>query len=76
MVNPRKNEFVRFNLSITRQQFSALMRLKELTGKATLAETIRSALRLYDVTQTDMAKGKQLILRDPKTGEQAQIIEI
>jgi hypothetical protein len=68
-----KKKLVRFNLSLTRDQFTALMRLKDLTGKATLAETIRSALRLYDVTQTGISEGKQLILKDPKTNGQVRL---
>lgn len=72
----KKKELVRFNLALTRDQFNALMRLKDLTGKGSLAETIRSALRLYDVTQTSMAEGKELIIKDPKTNDQVRLIGI
>jgi hypothetical protein len=40
-------EIVTINLPLTKEGLDALERLRELTGKETIAETIYAALKLY-----------------------------
>jgi hypothetical protein len=42
-------DMTRFAVYLDKEQFQALERLQELCGHETLEQTIRAALRLYDV---------------------------
>lgn len=70
----REKETVRFNLYLPKEAFEALERLQQLTGKRALAETIRSALKLYDVVQQGMEDGKDVMLVDRETKEREKLI--
>lgn len=63
-----KNDVVRFNVYLPREAFEALGRLRKLSGKRSLAETIRSALQLYLVLQEELDEGKEIILEDKEGG--------
>jgi hypothetical protein len=71
-----KSDVVRFNVYLPREAFQALERLRELSGKRSLAETIRSALGLYLIVQEEMGEGKELILenRDGSQREKLRLI--
>jgi len=73
---PSKSDMVRFNLYLPREVYEALEKLKILTGKASLAETIRSALKVYELLQASGESGKDVILRDRKTNEQERLLPV
>lgn len=65
---------VRFNLYLPSKVYEALEKLRVLTGKASLAETIRSALKVYELLQESGASGKGIILKDRKTQKQERLL--
>lgn len=67
-----KNDAVRFNIYLPRKAYEALERLQKMSGKRSLAETIRSALSLYVVIQEELEDGKKLIVEN-KDGEQEKL---
>jgi hypothetical protein len=71
-----KNDMVRFNLYLPREVYDALEKLRVLSGKASLAETIRSALKVYELLQESGASGKDIILRDRKTKMQERLLPV
>jgi hypothetical protein len=71
-----KNDMVRFNLYLPREVYEALEKLRVQTGKASLAETIRSALKVYELLQESGASGKDIILRDRKTQEHERLFPV
>jgi len=42
-----KDEIVRFTIALEKDAYEALVRLRNLTGKKTLSETIIAALKVY-----------------------------
>ena len=60
---------IRFNLYLPRDDYNRLKALQRLTGKLSMAETIRHAIALQSATL-----GKTVILRDRKTGEEERLI--
>jgi hypothetical protein len=71
--NPGR-ETVRFNLYLPKDAYEALERLQELTGKRSLAETIRSALKLYHVVQQGIDEGKDIMLVDRASKEKERLV--
>lgn len=71
-----KADMVRFNLYLPREVYDALEKLRALTGKASLAETIRSALKVYELLQESGKNGKDLILKDRKTKTQERLLPV
>lgn len=63
-----KRDVVRFNVYLPREAYESLERLRKLSGKRSLAETIRSALQLYLVVQEEVDEGKVLFLEDKEGG--------
>lgn len=64
---------VRFNLYLPREVYDALEELRTRTGKGSIAETIRSALKVYDL----LNKGdKEVVVRDPKTKHEERLIPV
>lgn len=59
---------VRLNVYLPPEAYVNLEKLQKLTGKRSLAETIRAALKLYLVIQEEIDEGKDLIFED-KEGE-------
>ena len=70
----KEKEIVRFNLYLPKEAFEALERLQHLTGKRSLAETIRAALKLYDVVQQGIEEGKDVVLVDRQTKEKERLV--
>lgn len=70
----REKDTVRFNLYLPKEAFEALERLQQLAGKRSLAETIRSALKLYHVVQEGIEEGKDVMLVDRETKERERLI--
>jgi hypothetical protein len=68
-----KSEVVRFNVYLPREAYDALERLRQLSGKRSLAETIRSALQLYLVLQEELDGGKEIFLEDKERGEREKL---
>jgi Ribbon-helix-helix protein, copG family len=68
-----KNDVVRFNVYLPREAFEALGRLRKMSGKRSLAETIRSALQLYLVIQEELGDGKEIILENKEGGERERL---
>ncbi len=76
-VQPRvssEKDTVRFNLYLPKEAYEALERLQQLTGKRSLAETIRSALKLYHVVQQGIEDGKDVLLVDRDSKERERLI--
>jgi hypothetical protein len=65
---------VRFNLYLTKEVYDSLERLRVLSGKRSIAETIRSALRLYNVVQEGIDEGKDVMLIDRNTKERDRLV--
>lgn len=58
---------VRFHVYLPRRDYETLERVRRLTGKRSLAETLRAALRVYDVLQEGIRTGKHVVLKDETT---------
>ena len=58
----KEKEVVRFNVNLPKETYNALVQLKDITQKSSLAETFRDALRLYVVLQEGREAGKDLFL--------------
>lgn len=69
-------DVVRFNLYLPKEAFEALAELQKLTGKRSLAETVRAALRLYRVAQLGAEEDKELFLIDKKSKEKEKLVLI
>ncbi len=65
---------VRFNLYLPQESYEALERLQELSGKRSLAQTVRAALKLYHVIQEGAVNGKEVMLIDKKTKEREKLV--
>lgn len=55
-------EAVRFNVYLPREAYENLQKLQELSGKRSLAETVRAAVQLYLTLQQEMDQRKQIVL--------------
>ena len=71
-----QKDVVRFNLYLPRESYEALEELQALSGKRSLAETIRAALRLYHVVQEGIGEGKEVILIDKESKEKEKLVSI
>jgi hypothetical protein len=69
-----KDDIVRFNLYLPKEAYVALERLQQLTGKRSLAETVRAALKLYRVVQEGIDDGKEIMLVDKTTKEKEKLV--
>lgn len=59
---------VRFNVYLSRRSFEALQKLRKMSGKKSLAETIRLAVQLSLVVQEELDEGGELVFeRNGKT---------
>ena len=74
MATESGKDVVRFNLYLPKDAYEALQRLQQLSGKRSLAETIRSALRLYHVVQEGVEEGKEIMLYDRTNNERERLI--
>jgi metal-responsive CopG/Arc/MetJ family transcriptional regulator len=68
-----KNDVVRFNVYLPREAYDSLEQLRQMSGKRSLAETIRSALQLYLVIQEEMERGKEIILENKEGGDREKL---
>jgi hypothetical protein len=66
---------VRFNVYLPREAYESLEKLRKLSGKRSLAETIRSALKLYLIVQEGLEDGKHVILED-KSGKEREKLRL
>ena len=69
----QNKDIVRFNLHLPREVFDKLKELQEMTGKSSLAETVRAALKVYHQIQESQDAGKHLVLVD-KHGEKERLL--
>jgi len=67
---------VRFNLYLPKEAYESLERLQQLSGKRSLAETVRAALKLYHVVQEGIEDGKEVMLVDKVTKEKERLISM
>ncbi len=72
----QEKDVVRFNVYLPREAYEALERLQQLSGKRSLAETIRSALKLYDVVQQGVRDGKEVLLYDKARKDKERLVQI
>jgi hypothetical protein len=70
------DKIVRFNLYLPKEAYEALERLQQLSGKRSLAETVRAALKLYHVVQEGIEEGKEVMLVDKKTKEKEKLVSM
>ena len=70
------DKIVRFNLYLPKEAYEALERLQQLSGKRSLAETVRAALKLYHVVQEGIGEGKEVMLVDKQTKEKEKLVSI
>lgn len=66
-------DIVRFNLHLPKDVFEKLKELQVMTGKSSLAETVRAALKVYHQIQESQDAGKRLVLVD-KDGDKERLI--
>ncbi len=71
----RQDDAVRFNLYLPQEAYEALVKLQKMTRKKSLAETVRSALKLYRVVQEGRQAGKDVVLMDKEGKDKERIIE-
>ena len=50
-----------------------LERLRQMSGKRSLAETVRSALQLYLIVQEELEGGKQIVFETKDGGEREKV---
>lgn len=74
--NRPKSGIVRFNLYLPSDAYEALERLQQLSGKRSLAETVRAALKLYHVVQEGVGEGKEVMLVDKQTKEKERLVQM
>jgi hypothetical protein len=62
---PKKggSDAVRFNVYLPREAYAKLEELRELTGRRSLAETIRAAVNLYMSIQEEIEDGKEIFMK-------------
>jgi hypothetical protein len=65
---------VRLNVYLSRDAYDALERLQQLTGKRSLAETVRSAVKLYSAIEEGVREGKEVFLYDKDKNERDRLI--
>lgn len=70
------DKVVRFNLYLPKDAYEALERLQLLSGKRSLAETVRAALKLYHVVQEGIGEGKEVMLVDKQTKEKEKLVSM
>jgi len=59
---------VRFNVYLSRESYEALEKLRVMSGKKSLAETIRLAVQLSLVLQEELGEGSEVLFeRNGKT---------
>jgi hypothetical protein len=68
-----RNDVVRFNVYLPREAYESLEQVRQLSGKRSLAETIRSALQLYLVIQEELERGKEIILENKEGGDREKL---
>lgn len=71
-----RNETVRFNLYLSQSQYDALVRLKELSGCATLQETIRKAIAVFgkgDHSKLTLEKTMQVLMCASSRGKKKPV---
>lgn len=71
-----QRDVVRFNLYLPREAYEQLEQLQNLSGKRSLAETIRAALKLYQVVQEGIVEGKDVLLVDRKNQEKERLVQL
>lgn len=64
---------LKFTISLSPKSAQALEELKELTDAATDSEAFRNALRLHLTLVRAHLDGKQLLVRDKKSGDTSSI---
>jgi hypothetical protein len=70
------DQIVRFNLYLPKEAYEALERLQQLSGKRSLAETVRAALKLYNVVQEGIGDGKEVVLVHKQTKEKEKLVSM
>jgi len=68
-----KADVVRFNVYLPREAYATLERLREMSGKRSLAETIRSAVQLYMAIQEELDDGNQLMVENKQSGDRKRL---
>ncbi len=53
----------RLNFVVPQETADTLIRLKEATGKATLTETFKAAVTLFDVLERYRRQGSEIVIR-------------
>jgi hypothetical protein len=69
-------DVVRFNLYLPRDAYEALEELQSTSGKRSMAETIRAALRLYEIVHQGVGEGKDVFLMDRKSKEKERLVSL
>lgn len=72
----KETTVVRFNLYLPQDAYEALERLQQLTGKRSLSETVRAALKLYHVVQEGIDDGKEVVLFDRTNNERERLVPL
>jgi hypothetical protein len=71
-----KDQIVRFNLYLPKDAYESLSRLQQLSGKRSLAETVRAALKLYHVVQQGLEDGKEVMLIDKESNIRERLVSV
>jgi hypothetical protein len=69
-----KDDTVRFNLYLPKDVYDGLESLRQMTGKSSIAETVRSAVKLYQFIQENLHDGKELFLEDREENVRDRLI--
>lgn len=73
MTHKKKSQRITLDLGETSAQ--RIARLQQILDERTIVEVIRQALKLLEFIVNQILKGKEVLLRDPRTGE-AELLTI
>lgn len=64
------------HIQLSERAYQRLLSLKERADLMSVSEVVREALRVYDALIDETSKGKSLILQDPKTPNERELIKL
>ena len=63
----------RITVSLVAHAAAALLRIKDRT-RLSQTDVVNRAITMYDFVDSNLADGYEVILRDPKTGEESRVV--
>ena len=67
-------EFKKLQMNISNKGLSDLKMLQDSLAATSMAEVIRSGIKIYKYLEEQKDMGKQIIVRDPKTKSETELV--